>query len=403
MRAADGGAVRVLSSTAVAAGQAGRRLPVSGSLVRTWARDVHDGDVWDGAQWRRMDRRMATEGEWVESCKAWDVEHDRVPEHWQDGVHFTFEAKASFKEGEICAVVDRQSRHLVFARIIQDEPEGKKQVCDIALDNTNDSYRLDVPKKDVAKLNAERCGRGVPFWVNPELDLMTWQKPPDAREFAYADGKALFDKQHWSEACRKFEEVLDLGGGEDFHHARKYVTVCVRHLEHRKHRQDAMQVYDDAKRLFDRGLYAEAQTAFRFVVEIARLGDAGNFHHTREYLAKCRHMLQKKARDAGDDTERAAPATAPGCHRGGRAAVLSAGQHAIAAQTSAGFPDKQALTHYHTRQHPAGVKARAHKQAVSRQQDTTSPPHTATPRPVTAGELPFFAPHRQTDGDCTVS
>ena len=52
--------------------------------------------------------------------------------------------------------------------------------------------------------------RSVPFWVNSELDLASWQKPPDVREFIYADAKALFEKHQWHEAYAKFEETLTM-------------------------------------------------------------------------------------------------------------------------------------------------------------------------------------------------
>jgi outer membrane protein assembly factor BamD (BamD/ComL family) len=131
--------------------------------------------------------------------------------------------------------------------------------------------------------------------VNPEQDLITWKKPPDLRDFLYTEAKLDYQKQRWNAACEKFDEILELGHGENWHHTKKYAEVCLKHLQHRRRKTDGTQVYNDAKHLYEEGQYADAEIAFNYVIEIMELGPGENFHHTREYLKKCKQMRRKEA------------------------------------------------------------------------------------------------------------
>jgi len=142
---------------------------------------------------------------------------------------------------------------------------------------------------------------GIPFWVNPEQDLITWRKPPELRDFLYAEAKLEYQKQRWSVAFEKFEDILVVGNGEDWHHTKRYQEVCLKHLQRQQHKTDASQVYSDAKHLYEEGQYADAETAFNFVVEVMELGPRDNFHHTREYLKKCKQMLKKEGAELDGD------------------------------------------------------------------------------------------------------
>ena len=145
-----------------------------------------------------------------------------------------------------------------------------------------------------AKLRVD-LREGIPFWVNEQQDLITWKKPPEMRSYLYAEAKELFDRQKWDAAASIFEEILHLGHGKDWHYTKKYMDICKRHLKNHKDKYDATQVYNDAKHLCEMGSYAEGEIALNFVVEILQLGPKENFHHTREYLAKCKHMLRKES------------------------------------------------------------------------------------------------------------
>lgn len=45
------------------------------------------------------------------------------------------------------------------------------------------------------------------------------------RDFIYTEAKEEFDKQHWSAAYEKFEDVVHEGKGEDWRHTKKVVPV----------------------------------------------------------------------------------------------------------------------------------------------------------------------------------
>ena len=89
-------------------------------------------------------------------------------------------------------------------------------------------------------------------------------------------------------------------------------------------------MYSDAKHLYEEGQYADAETAFNFVVEILELGPRDNFHHTREYLKKCKQMLKKEVAETGERAKR--------------------GGH-IAASDS----DRDRVLHYYTIRYPLGI------------------------------------------------
>jgi hypothetical protein len=165
-----------------------------------------------------------------------------------------------------------------------------------------------------AKLRTD-LQNGIPFWVNPEQDLVTWRKPPELRDFLYAQGKLEYQKQRWSVAYEKFQDILTVGNGEDWHHTKRYQEVCLKHLQHQQLKTDASQVYDDAKHLYEEGQYVHAETAFNFVLEIMELGPKDNFHHTREYLKKCKQMLKKEAAAAEELAKREGHVIASDQHR----------------------------------------------------------------------------------------
>ena len=57
----------------------------------------------------------------------------------------------------------------VFARIIKPNPEGRAYACDIALDNINEIYLLDVPNVKIGKLNARICEACLEGCTNTHL------------------------------------------------------------------------------------------------------------------------------------------------------------------------------------------------------------------------------------------
>ena len=168
--------------------------------------------------------------------------------------------------------------------------------------------------------------------MNPEQDLITWKKPPELREFLYADAKLDYEKQRWGAAYEKFDEILHLGHGENWHHTKKYTEVCLNHLQHRRRRSDATQVYNDAKHLYEEGQYADAEVALNFVIEIMELGPGENFHHTREYLKKCSQKLRNE----------------------------SLSEELAQEEGNIDASDGKKLLHYYTARYPLGISGKVH-------------------------------------------